>query len=119
MFRLKEQSGRYVELEVAGKLSKHDYQMLVPQLERIIETEGKLRALVELEHFHGWESGAILEELRFDVAHRKDFDRVAVVGDHKWQDWAIRLTAPFFSGTMRFFDHRRRDEAEAWVREAA
>lgn len=119
MFELAEESGPFVVIRASGKLDAQDYQVLVPELERIIESEGKLRLLLLLEDFHGWDAGALLEDLRFDIAHRTDFERTAVVGDRTWLKWATRLTAPFFSGQFRYFEPSDVDAARTWVLEGA
>jgi hypothetical protein len=118
MFRIRENRGQFIAFELSGKLSKHDWAHLAPQFERIIESEGKLRAVVELEHFDGLEASGLVEDLRFGFAHRKDLDRVAIVGERRWQDWATRLADPFVSGEVRFFDKDEREEAYRWARRA-
>jgi hypothetical protein len=39
---------------MSGKLSKEDYEHFVPEVERLIEQEGKIRLLFEMHDFHGW-----------------------------------------------------------------
>lgn len=116
MFRVKEQSGNFVEVEAIGRVTDGDYRKLVPQLERILDAEGKLRALIDLEEFEGWSGKGLAEDLRFDLAHRKDFERIAVVGNHRWERALTTLSSPFFSGEARFFDVSDKDAARHWVR---
>jgi hypothetical protein len=102
-------------LDARGKLTHEDYERVVPRLEIAIEKAGKLRVLIRLEDFSGWTPASLLDEVRFDVRHRNDFEKVAVVGGSRWERVATRLSAPFFSGEVRFFE--REDEAEAWLEE--
>lgn len=95
----------------SGRLSEEDYRGLVPRLHEAIERHGGLRLLILLRDFEGWAPKALIEDLPFDLRHRKDFERVAIVGDRRWEEIGTRIAAPFFSGSMRFFE----DEADARV----
>ena len=35
--------------------------------------------------FQGWDAGAAWEDLKFDLKHFGDIERLAMVGDKKWQ----------------------------------
>ena len=41
------------------------------------------RVLFDMTDFEGWESGAMWEEIKFDLRHFADIERLAVVGDTK------------------------------------
>ncbi len=100
----------------SGFLTKEDYETALPELERAIErSEGRPRVLILLEDFRGWQLDALWQELRFDLKHRKDFERIAVVGDSRLQDWGTRLSRPFFAAEMRYFSRAELPEAEAWL----
>jgi chromosome condensin MukBEF MukE localization factor len=94
---------RLVRIDVSGTLDDADYQRMVPELERLLEERSQLRLLVMLHDFSGWKPQALIEELRFDLRHRKDFDRIAIVGETAWEKWATAIAAPLFGGDMRFF----------------
>ena len=41
----------------------------------------------------------------FDVKHRRDFDKVAVVGAPRWEQWCVKVAAAWvMSGELRTFD---------------
>ena len=75
-----ETHGRVLHGIVSGKLEKEDYDLLVPEAERLIEKSGKIRVLVELIDFKGWSAGALWEECKFAYHHLKDVERMAMVG---------------------------------------
>lgn len=116
MLTIREEAGNYVALDAREKLERSDYERITPQLEALIARHGKLRVLIVLHDFAGWTPGALLDDLRFDVHHHTDFERVAVVGGKTWQAVVTKLTKPFFSGEMQFFDAE--PEARAWLKEA-
>lgn len=113
MIQIRDETGDSLTLEVRGRLTEEDYRDLVPRLDREIERREKLRLLILLRDFEGWTPAALLEELRFDLRHRKDFDRVAVVGERAWEELGTKISAPFFSGSVRFFD--KEESARAWL----
>lgn len=112
-------AGDVVALRVHGKLTHEDYSdRILPRLERAIGEHGKVRCLCVLdEAFEGVTPGAVWDELKFDVAHRKDFERIAIVSDDRWVRVAVQMSRPFFGGEVRLFRVDERPAAEAWVQE--
>ena len=108
-----------VEIELSGKLTAKDYETCVPELERRIKEVGKLRLLVVLRDFHGWEVAALWEDIKFDFKHFRDFQRLALVGDSKWEAGMATFCKPFTTATIKYFDLADVDQARAWVAEAS
>lgn len=103
-------------VRASGKLTAHDYETAVPELEHAMElAEGPLRMLIRLEDFKGWEIGALWRELEFDLKYRGDLGRIAVIGDNKLEEWGTTLSAPFAKAEMRFFGTAHEDDARAWL----
>lgn len=104
-----------IEVHLSGKLTKQDYEHFVPELERRIEKHGKLRLLVEMHDFHGWTAGALWEDVKFDFLHFSDVDRLAMVGETRWQEGMAVFCKPFTTAKVEYFDHTRMDEAMDWL----
>lgn len=115
MIRVKERQGDRVTLQMSGTIEKSDYVDILPQLEKMVEDHGTVRAVVLLDGVEGWTPAALVEDLRFDWRHRKDVDKCAIVGETTGQKWLAKLAAPIFSGEVRFFPKDRLAEAESWV----
>lgn len=116
--RLREEpDGKIVTLVFKGKLDKDDYKRFVPQLEKIMESEDKIRMLIELQDFKGWTAGALWEDTKFGVRHFTDIERMAIVGDKKWEKTMAAFIKPFTAATVRYFDVADREQAESWIRE--
>ena len=64
-----ENGGKLLAVHVSGKLAKADYEHFVPEFERLVRQHGKLRVLFDMTGFHGWEAGALWEDIKFDVKH--------------------------------------------------
>ena len=118
MLTVRQAADGIVTIQASGELSMADYDSFVPAFERIAEKSGPLRILVELQELSGWTMGALWEDLKFDTTHRSDFGRVAIVGNRDWQNWAIRLSKPFFKAEMRYFDTAQADAAKDWLKAA-
>jgi SpoIIAA-like len=113
-----ESSGNILILEARSKLTDEDYkQLLIPRLEEIIREHGKARLLLDMgDEFEGWEPKAAWDDARFGVAHRRDFEKMAVIADRRWVEWAFKISAPFISGEMKAFAPSERAEAHRWIK---
>jgi len=107
--------GKTLEILLTGKLTKEDYAQLVPAMERLVKEHGRLRILVEMRDFHGWTAGALWEDFKFDAKHFKDIERVAMVGETKWQHGMAIFCKPFTTASIRYFDHGAINQARAWL----
>ena len=113
-----ENGGNLVVVRVTGKLVKADYERCVPEFDRLIRQHGKLGLLFEFTDFHGWEGGALWDEIKLDIKHVADIERIAVVGDKKWEQGMATFYKPFTKATIRYFDQANAPEARKWLREA-
>lgn len=46
-------------------------------------------------------------------------ERIALVGDKRWEYWMAAICKPFTEGTIRNFDVSESEEAWAWLEEDA
>lgn len=113
-----ENGGKIIVIRVGGKLVKADYKYFVPEFDRLIEKHGKLQVLFDMTDFHGWEISALWEDLKFDLQHLTDIERMAMVGENKWQHAMAKLSKPFTTATIRYFDHTDTTAARQWLSEA-
>jgi len=107
--------GRVLEVRATGKLTKDSYQEFVPIVDEQIKEYGKLRILFIMVDFHGWTAGAMWEDLKFDLKHWKDIERLAIVGDKKWEKGMATFCQPFTKAQIRYFDVRQLEEARQWL----
>lgn len=106
---------KVMAVRVSGKLVKEDYERFVPEFERLVKEHGKIRVLFEMVDFHGWKAGALWQDIKFDFKHFTDIERVAMVGDRKWQKGMSFFCKPFTTAKIRYFDRAQRDAARAWL----
>lgn len=108
-------NGKVLEVEAIGKLSHQDYKELVPEFERLVRQHGKINILFLMADFHGWDGMALWDDIKFDLKHFADIDRLAMVGDKKWEKGMSVFCKPFTSAKIRYFDHAKISEARTWV----
>ncbi len=103
------------EIRISGKLTEEDYEEFLPEIEALIEKQGKIRVLVELRDFEGWDAAALWEDIKFDAKHFNDIDRVAMVGEKAWHKGMAWFCKPFTTGKVRYFEPHEIGEARAWL----
>jgi hypothetical protein len=117
-FELQElESGRVLLVRVSGDLRASDYHPFVEEAEALIEKWGRLRLLVELHDIRAFSLGAMWEDLKFDLQHFGDLERLAVVGEEHWQIWMTEMAKLFVAGEVRFFSSSHMAEARKWLQE--
>jgi hypothetical protein len=104
-----------VSVRVSDRLAKEDYEKFVPEMERLIKTHGKIRVLFDMYDFHGWTGEALWEDVKFDVKHFMDIERLAMVGEKRWQQWMSSFCRPFTTAEVRYFESSDVDRAREWI----
>lgn len=107
-----------IGFKLSGKLHDDDYQKFAPTVESFLTAEGKARLFVLFEDFHGWDLHAAWDDLKFGLKHYSDFDRIAMVGDRRWEKWMAQVCKPFTKAKVRYFDHSQVDAAWQWLQES-
>ncbi|WP_142850548.1 STAS/SEC14 domain-containing protein [Telmatospirillum sp. J64-1] len=111
-----EEHGGILTVRARGRLTREDYDCLVPAVQNALSCGGELRLYLVFEDFQGWEPAALWQDLRFDFRRRSDFHRVAVVGDVLIDKWMSKLARWFFTADVRFFDPQDAAVAANWLR---
>lgn len=107
--------GKVLEIKASGKLTREDYEHFIPKFDESIRRHGKIRILFEMVDFHGWEAGALWDDLKLDLKHFADIERLAMVGDTAWEKGMSTFCQPFTTAKVRYFDEAALAEARAWV----
>jgi hypothetical protein len=115
---LPESEGKILILRAVGKLTEEDYKdVLIPRLEAIIREHGKARLLLDMgDDFHGWESAALWDDAQFGLTHRKDFEKMGVIGGPKWVERTLKFARMIMGGEIRSFSANERGEAFRWIK---
>jgi hypothetical protein len=62
---------------------------------------------------------ALWEDIKFDVKHFSDIERIAMVGERKWQKGMATFCKPFTTAKVRYFERSDLEAAREWIGEAA
>jgi hypothetical protein len=116
---LPESTENILGVRFTGKLTPHDYrEALAPRIESLLERFQTLSVLVLIdEKFDGWTLPAAWANTTFDLKHRRDFDKIAMVGAPKWEEWCVRAPATLLMrGRIGTFRRDQLDRAWDWIR---
>lgn len=76
---------------VTGQLGKDEYDKIQSEIESIINKVGRIRILVVLEDFKGWQSAKGWEQSDTETIDHY-IVKMAIVGDEKWRDLVTVFT---------------------------
>ncbi|HCV01852.1 STAS/SEC14 domain-containing protein [Pseudoalteromonas sp. MEBiC 03607] len=96
----------YLTLKVVGKLTHDDYSTLTPLVDNALASvpRVKMRVFVDITELEGWELQAAWDDFKFGLKHNKEFCRIAVLGNKKWQQVASKVGNWFTSGEVKYFE---------------
>jgi len=104
-----------MEVAMIGKLTHEDYKVFVPMIDKALkEAKGlEVDLLVDMRKFKGWELLAAWDDFKFGIKHRNKFDKMAIVGNKKWEKESTVMMSHLMKGKMKFF--QKRGEALTWL----
>jgi len=96
----------YMTLVVVGKLTHEDYKTLTPMIGSALEgvTAPKIKMLVDVTQLEGWELRAAWDDFKIGLKHGNQFERIAMVGNKPWQEWAAKVAGWFTSAKIEYFE---------------
>jgi len=109
--------GKILILNWSGKLGREDYAHFIPEVERAIKAHGKVGLLVRMHGFHGWTMRAVWEDLTLVLRYFSHIERLAFIGDNRWEAEMALLCQSLTTSKERYFDESKAAEAAAWIYE--
>lgn len=105
-----------VRIELPDHLAADDFARLAPQLDGIIQKQGKIRLLIDATRFHGWDGLAAFEHhIGFVKDHQQKIERIAVVAAQDWQHWLIGAVRVLVHPQVQAFDQSHERDALQWI----
>lgn len=111
-------AGTIITLVFNETITKQDFEYFVPQLETFMASRDKIRLLIELRDFNGITPGALWEDTKFGIRHFDDIERLAIVGDSRWEQAMAGFIKPFTTASVKYFEQTQLDSANRWIRNA-
>jgi hypothetical protein len=101
---------------VTGQLTQHDLAEAQRQVAELMRSQPRVRLLVIVQDFQGWQRGDDWEDLTFQNEHDAQIERMAIVGEKKWEE----LTGAFVGKGFRefpiaYFAPTELAQARAWL----
>ena len=111
-----EQAVAHVRLH--GSIAENEYSQFLPRLEAFIERHGRIRVLLDLRGFDGWEDvSAFWQHVLLVKDHHRAVRRIAIVGERTWERVIAELVPRLAGVEGRYFDAASLDDAEIWAAE--
>lgn len=115
--QLSRSSGAVLGFQMSGKLHDEDYKKFVPLVDAAAAAHGKVRLLASFHDFHGWDLHALWDDTKFSATHCGKVERIALVGEKKWEEWMAKVCKPFTMAKIQYFDASQIDAAWKWLEE--
>jgi hypothetical protein len=113
---IQQEEGNLRVVRIGGLLGKSEMDAALTAEARKWGPETRIKVLVVVENFEGFERGADWGDISFLVKHDHQIEKVAIVGDPKWEtDLLIFVGAGFRQGQVRFFPANQLAQARAWL----
>jgi len=107
----------FLSLKAAGKLTHEDYEKINPMIDSALEgvKDPNIKVFIDGSEFEGWELRAAWDDFRLGLKHGNNFDKIAIFGNKKWQEYTAKVGSWFISGEVKYFEDA--DEAFTWLQE--
>ena len=103
-------------VRITGLLRKSEMDAALAAEARKWDPATRLKVLVMVEDFKGFERGADWGDITFLVKHDHQIERIAIVAERKWETDALTFAgAGFRKGEVRFFPQNQLAQARAWL----
>lgn len=103
-------------------LGIHDYEKIHPLIHNIINAGKKVRWYFEMEDnsLSGstgfWEDGIIETNYgSMNFTHSEDIEKIAIVGNKKWETLMRSVMKPFSKASVMYFDTGDKEKAVEWI----
>lgn len=114
--KLSGSSGNVIGYKASGKMTAADYDKLEPEVEALVKQEGNIRMLLDLE-FDEMTVKAMESDLKMGRKYHKNIEKLAIVGDKRWEEWMTSMANKLFAHEAKHFHTADMDAAWAWLRE--
>ncbi|MGB6221340.1 STAS/SEC14 domain-containing protein [Haloferula sp.] len=114
--KLPSPTDKAIGFKLSGRLHDEDYKTFVPLVDEAI-AGGTDRLLAWFHDFKGWDLEALWDDSLFAKDHSTKLDRIALVGETRWEEWMAKVCKPFTHAEIRYFDAHEVDAAWEWLGE--
>ncbi|WP_432454006.1 MULTISPECIES: STAS/SEC14 domain-containing protein [unclassified Agarivorans] len=98
-----------LSMKACGTLTHQDYQQVTPLLEAaLVEVKhAPVRVFFDATELEGWELRAAWDDFRLGLKYGQDFDKIAILSQKQWLEWASKVGRWFVSGEVQIFENEQ------------
>lgn len=115
--KMSESSGNVLGLRAVGVIKRSDYAELTSLCENLIAQDGSINILFDLAEFEFEEPVAWGADFHLGHEFHDKIERMAIVGDKRWEKWMTAFCQPFYAKEAQYFHTADRAAAWDWLRE--
>lgn len=95
----------FLSLKAVGKLTHEDYLKITPMIDSALAEvkDPKVNVFIDGTELEGWELRAAWDDFKLGLKHGSEFNKIAIYGNKKWQEYSAKIAAWFVSGQVRYF----------------
>jgi SpoIIAA-like len=112
-------SDNTLRVTMPAKLTAGDVTQLAQQLDGLIAKAGRIKLLMDLTNFGGWENmeafGAHMDQFKFVHERIQHVDRIAVITANPWQQQLFQAITSMLPTQAMAFDKGQEAAAQAWL----
>jgi len=113
---IQQESGNVKVLRITGLLTKSELDAALAAEAGQWGPATRVKVLVIVEEFKGWERGADWGDTTFFAVHDKQIDKIAIVADPRWETEVLMFAgAGIRRGPVKFFPPNQLAHARAWL----
>lgn len=110
---LKRSKDNVFGLQASGEITAEDIEQVIPILNEGIKKYGKINWLMIMETGKCTSLRAMYEDMMWLLSNLKHFDRMAIVGNKKWEELLIKADGLVFG--EKYFDESELEKAWKYV----
>ena len=105
----------FLSLKATGKLTHQDYEIITPLIDSALASvsEPNVNVFIDGSELEGWELRAAWDDFKLGLNHGNEFNKIAIFGDKKWQEYISKIGSWLISGEVKFFEDA--DDALGWL----
>ncbi len=108
--------GGVLHVQLLGKLEPAAYAGEGEDLDAFLRANGRIRILLDLREFDGWQGlGALAQHYALVRDHRYFVQKMAIVGTNAFERVARHLAPLFVKAEVEYFDATQFDAARQWI----
>lgn len=104
-----------LHITVSGRLTHQDYQLIIPQINKIIAQgkKGEISIYINAIALIGWEPRALWDDIKLGFKYSNHFNNIAIYSNKKWLAYLSGIGSWFVSGNVKHFTDNQ--AALSWI----